>query len=227
MKLTPLGSGIGPQNTIGGSDMANNNDQRPNLPHPDAVTNNQIDGLLRVINTMTGCLSVSRPTGLEQCEPTVVGEDKAAVQTTLWAACAQLQNIIKDPGRWNMTFQKTLEDRAESLFKRQEDFLNAQIAAAQEVSKPHFKYRPTMKRMDGGNWICFVGDLTKPQEGECIIGIGKTPAEAVNAFDENFYGTITPYMQQWLAQREAEVNQEPNEQNKLDPGTDSETGSPS
>lgn len=206
-------------------------DPKATLPHPDRVTNNQIDGLLRIVSAMTGALGVTHSVGLDRSEPVLPEESRAAAELTFWAACDQLQRIIKDSKRWNMDFQKSLEARSDSLFKQQEEFLAAQVAASKEVGKPHFKYRPEMKRIGTGGWICYVGDIEKPDEGNCIIGIGPTPAEAVNAFDEQFYGTVTPYMQQWLAERERLTSQgiDQNEQQKsnVDPGTNNETSSPS
>jgi hypothetical protein len=224
MKRMLHGSGTGPQNTTNTAFMAA---EKPNLPHPDAVTNNQIEGLLRVHAAMTSALAYVRPGGDATLEPALSGESKAAVEVVLWRVCDQLERIVTDPNRWNTTFQKGLELRAESLFKQQQEFLAAQIAASQEVSKPHFKYRPEMKKLQGGGWICFVGDIEKPEEGNCIIGVGQTPAEAVEAFDEQFHGRITPYMKKWLAEREQESNQNEQQQSKVDPGTDEQTGSPS
>lgn len=198
--------------------------EKATLPHPDAVTNNQIDGLLRICAAMTGAMGVTHGTGVDTSEPILPEEARIAAEQTFWAACNQLKKIIEDPLRWNLTFQRVLEARAEALFKQQGEFMQAQIAAAGEVSKPHFKYRPEMKRLPDGKWITFVGE-PNVDIGNCIFGIGRTPAESVDAFDDNFHGTLTPYMQQWLNEREAEASQQQpktshEEQNNLDAGTD-------
>ena len=53
-----------------------------------------------------------------------------------------------------------------------------------ESTKPSVLYKPKIYP-DGNIWCCILGDIP-----ECIVGLGKTPYEAVCEFDKNFYNEL-------------------------------------
>lgn len=213
--------------------MGNNSQQSQlsalvsSLPHPDSVTNTQVDGLLRIVATMAGALAVTKQTGLEVSEPVLPENALLSVEATLIHACNRLDVLLTDSNRWNMKFQNMLEARSAELFAQQKEFFDAQTAAAEEVISPHFRYRPDLKKLPGGlGWLAYLGDPVNAPENS-ILGIGNSPNAALLAFDEMFKGTLPSNMMQWLAEREAYfLNppiEKPNEQNKLDPGINRKT----
>jgi len=60
-------------------------------------------------------------------------------------------------------------------------------AAAQEMARPAVVFKPTLSA-DGDMWCALLGEDL--QSG--IAGFGKTPAEAMIAFDQAFYKGRTP-----------------------------------
>jgi hypothetical protein len=68
-----------------------------------------------------------------------------------------------------------------------EGVLAAQMTAASLQSAPSVLYRPKLMA-DGDMWFALYGDNL--QEG--VAGFGKTPAEAMYAFDEAWTKSLTP-----------------------------------
>lgn len=50
-----------------------------------------------------------------------------------------------------------------------------------EMTKPSVLYRPRIYP-DGNMWCCVYGEMPL-----CVVGFGKTPKDAVNAFNASFY----------------------------------------
>lgn len=65
----------------------------------------------------------------------------------------------------------------------QQDF----CIAAQEMARPSVLFKPTLSA-DGNMWCALLGENL--QEG--VAGFGKTPSEAMTAFDQAFYTERTP-----------------------------------
>jgi predicted RNase H-like HicB family nuclease len=176
-----------------------------NLPHPDAVTGEQINTLLRVISCMEGYLlsphrDVERIPG--DTNPDGGVADSAAA--TVINACNALDNLISDKTRWSMEFQKKIESRVDEIHQEQLAFLKAQTAAANFVSLPQFRFRPTLNRADEHTWVAYIGELETPH---VILGLGKTPEEALASFDQIFRGTVSPSMLEWALAREKAINE--------------------
>ena len=60
-------------------------------------------------------------------------------------------------------------------------------AVSHEMQRPSVLFRPTLSA-DGTAWCALLG--ANLQEG--VAGFGKTPAEAMRAFDEAFNSSVTP-----------------------------------
>ena len=59
--------------------------------------------------------------------------------------------------------------------------------AAQEMARPSVLFKPTLSA-DGDMWCALLGDNL--QDG--VAGFGKTPHDAMHAFDQAFYKERTP-----------------------------------
>lgn len=178
------------------------------LPHPDVVTGNQIDNLLRIIGTLS--MFLSNPMHDRENIPgqnSPAGEVQDSAEATFMVVCSRLDDIVNDASRWNMDFQKKLEGQAAALQQHNADFLRAQTAASRELTTPHFRYRPNIKKLPNGmGWVVFLGDVDNEPENS-IAGVGKSPAAAVAAFDDIFQGNLPLEMLQWLAQHEQALSE--------------------
>jgi hypothetical protein len=193
------------------------------LPHPDSVTGNQIDNLLRIAGTLMGILIHGRDENIPGAsEPD--GNVRTSAEATFINVCNRLDDIVKDPKRFNLEFQTAVDQRAQKIHEFNVGLIKAQNAAAEELQTPHFRFRPTFKRTANGiGWIALLGH----DADNVIAGIGASPEAALKAFDEVFKGDMPVEMLQFLAEREAAMNaglqppdfpktQNTNEQNKMD-----------
>jgi hypothetical protein len=134
-------------------------------------------------------------------------EAKLACQKTVWSASERLQKILDDDDRWSLEFQKKTEKHFEEVAARQKEVLETQrLAAAQQIeltkefSSPHFRYKPALCKMLDGNWLAILGDVDDINNS--LIGVGPTAQIALDAFDNAFIGVLHPATQEWLRQRE-------------------------
>lgn len=103
-------------------------------------------------------------------EPNKEAVDAAVKTTTM--ALAQLDNIIEDMARWNLS-----SDPLEDLHGR---LVETQITNLEHARKPSFRYMPALAELQDGRWGAFL-----PQTGG-LIAVGDDPGSALRAFDEAF-----------------------------------------
>ena len=114
-------------------------------------------------------------------------EARIALENTLIAACNRLDKILADDRRWSIEYQMALEDEFKKSHASNLAFLESQREAAAEVASPHFQHRPKLaKSQDGKLWIAILGD--EKDLSNAVVGIGRTPEEALREFDKNFQG---------------------------------------
>ncbi|HSX11621.1 MAG TPA: hypothetical protein VLF94_07905 [Chlamydiales bacterium] len=184
--------------------MANQiNELALRLPHPDAVTNAQVVTLLNIVGMLLPLLTKPEETIPGKSNPDGNVSDSAAA--TFISVCNRLDEIVADKSRWNLEFQKNLEQKAEVIHQQNLGVLRTQQAAAAEVISPHFRYRPNVARSPDGGWMAYLGD---PTTTNVILGLGRSPNEAVLNFDSIFKGTVPPYMVEWLAAREQALEED-------------------
>lgn len=134
-------------------------------------------------------------------------ETKIECENTLRAAANRIQKIMDDDDRWSLEFQKRTEKHFEDIAQRQRDVLDMQrksaeehLLATQEVSSPHFRYKPALCRLLDGNWLAYLGDINDLEHA--LVGVGPTAQIALEAFDGAFRGVLHPATQEWLIKRE-------------------------
>lgn len=184
--------------------MSNNFQKISPLPQRDTVTALQINTLLNVIATLTNMLAV--PADSEHphhTKPELDGGSRSAMEASLIHTCARLDTIIEDTSRWSFDTQNSLESAILKNYDQNLAFLKAQTAAAEEITKPHFKYRPAITRLPDGMWVAILGDLAHLDTA--LVGLGATPDEAVRSFDQEFVGRVPATLVAWLAKREDDL----------------------
>lgn len=202
--------------------------------HRDLSTQNQLGMLIAVVQTMTGVLfTQERESENIPGQHPLLGEAKIAAENTFRKACERIDTIIEDTARWTLEFQKRLEKMLEEnhtismgVAQQQQEAFKAQQVAAEEVSSPHFRYKPTLYQLQDGSWLAFLGDLENMDAG--IFGQGVCPADALQEFDDRFRGKLPKAVKAWLAQREQDIENGkelkpyPNEQNISPPTVDTQ-----
>lgn len=180
--------------------------------HRDISTQSQVTVLLQVTGMMITAL-----TSLNDEDATKQTEAHVAAENTFIKALERLDEMLDDKTRWTPEFQKSLErlyeeqhENRTKAFKAQRQVAeiqarvaNVQEKVSEEMLTPHFRYKPAIYQLEDGKWICLLGDPANSASG--VIGTGKTPKEAVEAFDAFFNGEIPDPLHAWLHRREQDL----------------------
>ena len=152
-------------------------------------TNNaQLTTLLNAFHATTAFLLQSHAMEQEVAEQSPYdGGARAATEVTVINICQRLDAMMADPERWNMDRQNELETSLTVAYKQTAVTAKAQAEAFRQANLPHRTFEPKFAKIQlTGDWICFFGDLT--DLNNAILGMGKTPALALAAFDAMFAG---------------------------------------
>lgn len=185
--------------------------------HRDLSTQNQVHILLSITGSLLPVLMRYEDTdGSIPGKPiSTDGGVYMAAESTFVKACGRLDDIMSDESRWTPEFQLALEKQLGESHKASMETYAAQLSAAKaqlEASKahkssvelittPHFLYHPKLVQLTDGTYAAFLGDIETPEFG--LIGIGRSPGEALRRFDDVFNGVpmddeFKTYLQQKL-----------------------------
>jgi hypothetical protein len=171
------------------------------IPSRDQVTQVQIGTVLSSIATLVPFFQLIRYEDDEAFKNGALdGGTKAAVQTTLIKACSRLDKILDEDSRWSLDSIRTLETHLSGLYHEQAKLIRLQQQQIYNLNRPHMKHNPALGRLNDGSWIAFLGDLN--DINNAVIGVGGSPAQALEAFDEMFNGNIPSHLTAWMAVRE-------------------------
>jgi len=170
-------------------------------------TGNQIQNVLQVMGMTATSLANYKRQGYAEDKvehPLKLSEGELALEKTLWAACARMEKILDDDARWDDTFQRKIEKEYDELHKLQMEAIETQKKAAAEVTSPHFRYRPDLKRLKNGQWMAILGDDTQLEFA--VYGIGDSAQMALEEFDNVFIKGVPESVFQFALKREAALN---------------------
>lgn len=158
------------------------------FPNREAVTTGQLQNAITVCSmAVTALINPWKGFVADGDETPKVPEARIALENTLIKACDRLDKILSDDRRWSIDYQMGLEDEFKKSHAFNLKFLEAQSAAAEEVASPHFQHRPKLaKSADGKLWVAILGD--ESDVSNAVVGMGRTPEEALAEFDKNFKG---------------------------------------
>jgi hypothetical protein len=189
-----------------GSGQINQNDPMKKKPFGTVQLSNrcvetqaQIFNVLQVMGMTSSALGRSMFAPEEERSGKMT-EGQIALEATLIAACERMDAILKDPARWDDSFQRKVEKEYEELHALQSSTLEAQRKAAAELTSPHFRYRPDLKRLVDGRWMAILGHEDELQFA--IYGIGNSAQEALEDFDAVFTKGIPKSLLPYLSERE-------------------------
>jgi len=157
------------------------------FPSREAVTTGQLQNAMMVCSTAITGLIHWRGESEDSKYTPQNSEARIALENTLIKACDRLDKILIDDRRWSIEYQMNLEDEFKKSHELNKSFLESQCKVSEEISSPHFQHKPTLaKSQDGQLWFAILGD--KKDLANSIVGIGRTPDEALQEFDKNFQG---------------------------------------
>ncbi len=156
------------------------------LPTKELLTQQHVDCLLGISGHLRFFINVDP----ETTENEVDGGVHCAAVATLVKVFDRLDSILDDRSRWDMTGQSKLMESITELYAQQIDlykkqvlFTEAQTKSSEQIQRPSFKLSPTLAEM-GDQYVAYWGDINT--RGRAIIGMGKTPNEALADFDAAF-----------------------------------------
>lgn len=193
------------------------------------VNQSQVSLLVQTAQALVSCLRGQAPASFFDQEPKSLpeldGGAKSAIEMALVQVCNRIDTVMREDGRWNCKTQQQLEKQMTAANKANIALMKAQTERIMEANTPHGKYRPSLTRLPK-YWVAFLGDLN--DVSAAVVGIGRTPQEALESFDRIFTGQqLSEHTLQWYA--ELEQNQKYEQWQTMDPtgkGPTSETPLP-
>lgn len=178
------------------------------IPSCEQVTNLQVSTLLSSLATLLpfyrrngrwdsddDSTSVSRTDGGAQM----------AMEATIVNICDRLDSIVTDTSRWSMEATNNLERHLAMLYTEHAKTLKLQQQQLYELGRPSTRHSPSMYRLRDGSWLAILGRIEDIDNA--IVGVGGSPEQALEAFDEMFKGKIPSHLQAWMSVREAAINE--------------------
>jgi len=159
------------------------------VPTREALTQVQLATLHQIIQVLQPFLMCPKPFFQLEEDFTprkIEGGVAASAAVTFNNVCLCIDSILEDKSRWDTSAHDQIYDAVTSAYKAQAEYLTAQAAALRVAARPAVQFHPTIAN-DGEQFICFYGDINRT--GYAIIGLGKTPADAMQAFDDAFAKT--------------------------------------
>lgn len=143
-------------------------------------TGEQIQQLLNIANHSAQVLC--RP---DSVDSRVDVDDVALEQSrkTYEAVNLQLRQLLDEQNRWALV-PSALEERMNAAVSKHEEMVAARIELARNATRPSVFLQPQVRLFNVG-WIAWLGDGLP--ESNSLHAIGRTPAEAMQAFDRAFY----------------------------------------
>jgi hypothetical protein len=164
-------------------DTTMNNNLKVPIPSRDEVTVRQLGALLSCAATLYPVLL-----NLEPDRDSHNGGAYEAAEATFTKICDRIDGIIDDPKRWSLDHQNMLEMQLSMLYQEHINLLTTQKAATELLAAPHTIHKPKLMKLEDQTWVAILGDLQFPDN--CIVGSGKSPAEALMAWDMVFTGRM-------------------------------------
>lgn len=184
------------------------------IPSREQVTNLQVSTLLSSLATLLPFYRRGSRWDSDDDSATVSridGGAQMAMETTIVNICDRLDSIVTDQGRWSMEATNNLERHLAMLYTEHAKTLKLQQQQLYYMARPSSRHNPAMLRLRDGSWLAILGRIEDIDNA--IVGIGGSPEQALEAFDEMFKGKIPSHLEAWMAVRDEAI------QNNLQPPT--------
>jgi len=200
--------------------------QNVNLPSRDLATQIQLGSLLSVLHAVSGA-SAMMPHDEEYGGAkgaAKMKEAEVAAENTIVKTLDRIDFILDDVRRWSFDTQETLEDELDKVYKSITKEHEEKVRHIQKSLSPHMVEGARLGRMTDGSFVCWIG--SKDDFDNCIFGIGASPRESQECFDQVFKGEIPRSLMDWARNRFKNIREFTDEDTKLDDGRDNETDGP-
>lgn len=184
------------------------------IPSREQVTNLQVSTLLSSLSTLLPFYRRGSRWDSDDDSGSVSRTDggaQMAMEVTIVNICDRLDSIVTDQGRWNMAATNDLERHLAMLYTEHAKTLKLQQQQLYYMARPSSRHNPAMFRLRDGSWLAILGRIEDIDNA--IVGVGGSPEQALEAFDEMFNGKIPSHLEAWMAVREEAI------QNNLQPPT--------
>jgi hypothetical protein len=150
------------------------------IPSRENTSHGQLNALLVITQALQPYL-ILPPADLagNPPAPQLDGGTVAAAAATFIKTCARIDELLADNSRWSLETQDALYDALIRTQEFQQQFLKAQTAGAEAITRPSFLHKPMLVLVENG-YAAVYGDLTT---GANIVGYGVTPEAAFADFD--------------------------------------------
>jgi hypothetical protein len=185
----------------------------------EVMTQAQVMPILHMVQALVSCLNGPAFMTDETTRKDLDGGVKSAMESTIIRACGRLDAILGEDSRWTIS-----ESPVEKYLTTQSALAEAQMKLTQHAMKPHQRFKPALIKMSDGNWCAILGDVDDLENA--VTGIGRTPQEALEAFDGMFTGQLPPALLDFLNAIKTKLENEPNLDREGNSNTDGaeETG---
>lgn len=193
------------------------------IPSRDQVTQIQVGTVLSAIATMIPLIHIR----LDDVDGGAMdGGTKAAVSASLITACRRLDTLMEDNSRWDLKEHTNLEKQLANLYHEHARVLKMQQQQIEYLARPHARHNPQLGRLPNGSWIAILGDVNDIDNS--IVGIGDSPAQALDAFDIMFNSGVPAHLLDWIMLREEALkhNQKPPTKQEYDQKQTMESSGP-
>jgi hypothetical protein len=156
------------------------------MPTREAVTKSQLESLHSIIQNLGNYLLAPRSHWMLDDDATprkIDGGVAASAAVTFINVCNRIDEMLADKTRWDTSAHDALYESIAAVQKAQVKYLESQTDGQKVLARPSVQFHPTVAN-DGEKFICYYGDISKP--GYAVVGLGATPAEAMQAFDRAF-----------------------------------------
>lgn len=174
--------------------MAKNPEQQQiNLPSRELTTHQQLSSLLNVAGFCWSALQGPPKFALEGGSvPTEVPEKTegwVAAENLFIKTCSAIEKIVDDAQRFDFSFQQKIEEDYKTAMQLNLEYIKANRDAAVEAASPHAVCNPALVRLQNGDYAAVLGNPASAADS--LVGTGRSPREALEAFDIAFNGIIT------------------------------------
>ena len=152
-----------------------------------------------------------------------------AAENLFIKTCAAIEQIVEDRQRFDFTFQKRVEEDYAQAMRLNLEYIQAHRDAAVQAASPHMQVNPSLVKMQDGSYMAVLGNMADLHN--CIVGAGRSPQEALDAFDLAFKGIQKQNEQTKKVEQRASSNvEEPPKRKRVYPrnrpkdGQDGEVG---
>lgn len=184
------------------------------IPSREQVTNLQVSTLLGSLATILPFYRRGSRWDSDDDSGSVSRTDggaQMAMEVTIVNICDRLDSIVTDKDRWSMEATNDLERHLAMLYTEHAKTLKLQQQQLYHMARPSSRHNPALLRLRDGSWLAILGRIEDIDNA--IVGVGGSPEQALEAFDEMFNGKIPSHLEAWMAVRNEAIN------NNLQPPT--------